>query len=218
MSCNNKNGGGLMDKLFKKKPTATKFAKAVRELDHKKVLQLIKKGADVNAEYRGKKPLQLLADIEVDTYGLNFTRVMELLINNGSVINEVTYNKYKDMAESLKEFIKNSVYIDAADEDTEEEIHNDHDVDSLEAYEILIEVYKKELIRKNKAMKKAIKKSIKGKKGFELGIGDIIGKMVAGAAQKKKKRVKKNKGKKVKKGGKKNKKTAKQLRQKAGKK
>jgi len=203
MSCKNQSGAGLkelkkgMKKLFKKKPkipTPTKFAYAVRNLDHKKVAELIKKGADVNAKYRGRKPLQYLGDVSVDTYGLNWTRVMELLINAGSVINQVTYDEYVEMAEFRRDHIENSVFIDAA-EDDDEEIHDEYDIDSLEAYEVLIELYKKEQQKR----KKAIKKGIKAKKGFEVGIGDIIGKMVAGAAQKKKKRVKKNKAKKAKK-------------------
>ena len=161
MSCKNQSGAGLkelkkgMKKLFKKKPpTPTKFANAVRNLDHKKVKELIKKGADVNAKYRGRKPLQLLGDVSVDTFGLNWTRVMEILINAGSVINQVTYEEYVDMAESRKEHIENTVFIDAAGDDDYEETHDEYDIDSLEAYEVLIEVYKKEQKKRKKAIKK----------------------------------------------------------------
>ena len=190
MSCKNQSGAGLMKKLFKrkpKKPTATQLAKAIKKLDYKKVNELIKKGADVNAKYLGRKPLQLLGDTDVDKFGLNFTKVMESLINNGSVINDYTIDEWKDMAKYRKDLIKNTVFSSRSRNliYDDEDIHDQQDIDSLEAYEVLIEFYKKEQQKR----KKAVKKGIKGKKGFELGIGDIIGEMVAGAAQKKKKSV-----------------------------
>ena len=116
MSCKNQSGAGLLDKFFKRKPTPTKFAKAVRELDHQKVLELIKKGADVNAKFRGKAPLEIVLDAGIGMH--NKTEAEETilaLIHNKSVINKAIYEQYKDKEEAIEYLLENGTHLDAMD-------------------------------------------------------------------------------------------------------
>ena len=214
MSCQNQSGAGLLDKFFKKKPTPTKFAKAVRSLDYKKVLELIKKGADVNAKYRGKKPLEIVLDAGIAMH--NKTEAEETiiaLIHNGSVITRAIYQQYKEKEESIEYLLENGTHLDAMDFDEtdwddewESMAYDENDTDELEVMKVLTGAYEKALKKYQKKQKKAIRKGIEGKKGMEIGIADIIGKMAIGAGKKRKRKPKKG-------GGKKFKKTAKQMRE-----
>jgi len=222
MSCKNQSGAGLKElkkgikKLFKGKPTPTKFAKAVRELDHKKILELIKEGADVNAKFRGKSPLEIVLNVGIAMHNRDKAiNTIITLIHNGCVIDKSVYKQYKDKEEQIEYLLENGTHLDAMDfgdnndqtnwdDEWESMAYDENDEDELEVMKVLTGAYEKALKKYKIAAKKAIKKGIKGKKGMELGIADIIGNMAIGAGKKRKPK----KG-----GGKKNKKTAKQMRE-----
>ena len=218
MSCKNQSGAGILDKFFKKKPTPTKFAKAVRDLDHKKVLELIKKGADVNAKLRGKLPLDIVLEAGIAMHNkTEAEQTIKALIHNGSVITKAIYNKYKEKEEEIEYLLKNGTHLDAIDfgndanqinwdDDWEAMAYDENDEDELEVMKLLTTAYEKAVKKYQKKQKKSIKQGIRSIKGMEIGIADIIGKMAIGAGKKRKRKPKKG-------GGKKFKKTAKQMRE-----
>lgn len=227
MSCKNQSGAGLkelkkgMKNLFKKKPkkpTPTQFAKAVRELDHQKVLELIKKGADVNAKFRGKAPLEIVLEAGIAMHNKSEAEeTIRALIHNKSVITKAIYKKYKDKEEGIEYVIENGTHLDAMsfgdgddqadwDDEWESMAYDENDEDELEVMKFLTGAYEKAARKLKKKKLKAIKKGIAAKKGMEIGIADIIGKMALGAGKKRKRKPKKG-------GGKKFKKTAKQMRE-----
>ena len=82
--------------------------------------------------------------------------------------------------ENLEELIETGIFIDAfahEDDDDSEYIYDENDIDELEANKVLVNAYdiayKREMVQK----KKEIIKGIRAKKGFEVGIADIIVKM-----------------------------------------
>jgi len=224
MSCKNQSGAGIkelkksMKNLFKKKPTPTKFAKAVRELDYKKVIELIKKGADVNAKFRGKAPLEIVLDAGIAMHNKrDAEKTIEALMHNGSVISKGIYKQYKDKEEQIEYVIENGTHLEAMDfgdgddqdnwdDEWELMAYDENDEDELEVMKLLTGAYEKALAKYKKEQKKALKKGIRAQKGMEVGLADIIGKMAFGAGKKRKRKPKKG-------GGKKFKKTAKQMRE-----
>ena len=156
-----------------------KFAKALRNLNPKLIKELIKESVDPNTKFKGKSPLEIVYETCIGSHNSHqVEQVINILINNGTIITAQIYKKYKNRAENLEELIETGTFIDAADEDDEQEyIYDENHVDELEAIKVLVNAYdvayKREMVKR----KKAIKKAIRAKKGFEVGIGDIIGKM-----------------------------------------
>ncbi len=176
-------------KIRKKKKK--KFAKALRNLNPELIKELIKEGVDPNTKFKGKLPLEILFEtcsiISIGSHNsYRVEEVIETLINNGTIITLPIYKLYKKRIENLEELIETGIFIDAAneDDDNSEYIYDENHIDELEANKVLINAYdiayKREMIQKKKEIIKAIKKGIRAKKGFEVGIADIIVKMTIG--------------------------------------
>jgi hypothetical protein len=164
-----------------------KFAKALRNLKPALIRELIEEGVDPNTKFKGKTPLEIIFESSIGSHNsYQSEQIIEILINNGTIITLPIYKKYKNRLENLEEIIETGILInDAANEEDDSEFfYNENHIDELEAIKVLVDsydvAYKIEMTQKKKEIKKAIKKSIRAKKGFEVGIADIIVKMTIG--------------------------------------
>jgi|TARA_B100001971_G_scaffold60976_1_gene55973 hypothetical protein len=168
----------------KKNKKKKKFAKALRNLKPALIRELIEEGVDPNTKFKGKTPLEIIFESSIGSHNSYQTeQIIEILINNGTIITLPIYKKYKNRLENLEEMIETGIFIDAANEDDDSEyIYNENHIDELEAIKVLVDsydvAYNIEMAQKKKEIIKAIKKGIRAKKGFEVGIANIIVKMV----------------------------------------
>lgn len=175
-----------MCKLFKRKPNLKQFAKALQNSNPKLIKEFIKKGIDPNTKFKGKLPLEIVFESTIGSHNsYHVEKIINILINNGTIITLPIYKKYKNRVENLEELIETGIFIDAAHEDDDSEyIYDENNIDELEAIKVLVDAYdvayEREMVQKKKEIIKAIKKGIRAKKGFEVGIADIIVKMTIG--------------------------------------
>jgi hypothetical protein len=175
-----------MYKLFQKKTNQKQFAKALRNLNPRLIKELIKEGVDPNTKFKGKSPLEIVYETCIGAHnGYQVEQVIDILINNGTIITAQIYKKYKNRVENLEELIETGIFIDGADDDDDPEyFYDENHIDELEAIKVLVNAYdiayEREIVQKKKEIKKAIKKGIRAKKGFEVGIANIIVKIVIG--------------------------------------
>jgi len=157
-----------------------KFAKALRNLKPALIRELIEEGVDPNTKFKGKTPLEIIFETGIGSHNsYQAEQIIEILINNGTIITLPIYKKYKNRLENLEEIIETGIFIDAAYEDDDSEyIYNENHIDELEAIKVLVYSYEREMLQKQKEIIKAIKKGIRAKNGFEVGIADIIVKML----------------------------------------
>ena len=96
-----------MYKLFQKKTNQKQFAKSLRNLNPKLIEEFIQKGIDLNTKFKGKLPLEIVFESTIGSHNsYHVEKIINILINNGTIITLPIYKKYKNRVENLEELIE----------------------------------------------------------------------------------------------------------------